>query len=87
VGHQRRASARTRAKQWLALTRPQLVPDGDGFKPHYDPAIAVPVRAITPETAAGRRGDAVAAYDRLHLPDLLLRGAESDLLSRPPRRP
>jgi hypothetical protein len=38
-------------EQWLALTRPQLKPDGDGFKPHYDPAIAVPFRAITPEMA------------------------------------
>lgn len=68
-------------EQWLALTRPQLKPDGDGFKPHYDPAIAVPFKMITPELA--RLGEAALwqAYDSLELPVLLLRGAQSDLLS------
>lgn len=68
-------------EQWLELTRPQLKPDGDGFKPHYDPAIAVPFKAITPDLA--RAGEALLwqAWDRLQLPVLLLRGAESDLLS------
>ena len=68
-------------EQWLALTRPQLVPDGDGFKPHYDPAIAVPFRAITPEMAAAGQALLWQAWDSLKLPVLLLRGAESDLLS------
>lgn len=68
-------------EQWLALTRPQLRPDGDGFKPHYDPAIAVPFRAITPEAAAAGEASTWAAYDRVACPTLLLRGAESDLLS------
>ena len=69
-------------EQWLALTRPMLRPDGDGFKLHYDPAIAVPFRAITPESA--RAGEAMlwASYDALRCPTLLLRGADSDLLSR-----
>ena len=69
-------------EQWLALTRPQLVADGAGFKPHYDPAIAVPIRAITPELAAAGQALLWQAYDKLRLPTLLLRGAESDLLSR-----
>lgn len=73
-------------EEWLALTRPQLKADGAGFKPHYDPAIAVPVRAMTAETvAAGMAvaGEVVlwAAYDRITAPTLLLRGALSDLLS------
>jgi pimeloyl-ACP methyl ester carboxylesterase len=72
---------RTR-EQWLELTRPQLVPDGDGYKPHYDPAIAVPVRAVTPALAAAGEALLWQAYDRLACPTLLLRGAESDLLSR-----
>lgn len=69
-------------EQWLALTRPMLRPDGNGFKLHYDPAIAVPFRAITPESA--RAGEAMlwASYDALRCPTLLLRGADSDLLSR-----
>jgi pimeloyl-ACP methyl ester carboxylesterase len=68
-------------EQWLALTRPQLKPDGDGFKPHYDPAIAVPFRAITPEMAAAGQAMLWQVWDALKLPVLLLRGAESDLLS------
>ncbi len=69
-------------EQWLALTKPQLVPDGAGFKPHYDPAIAVPFRAITPEIAAAGEAALWAGWDRLTIPVLLLRGADSDLLSR-----
>ncbi len=68
-------------EQWLALTRPQLKPDGHGFKPHYDPAIAVPFRAITPEMAVAGQAMLWQAWDSLKLPVLLLRGAESDLLS------
>ena len=70
----------TRA-QWLALTRPQLKADGDGFISRYDPAIAVPLRHITADLA--RAGEAMLwqTYDRISCPTLLLRGAESDLLS------
>ena len=56
--------------------------DGDGFVPHYDPAIAVPFRAVTPESAAAGEAVLWQAYDRVRCPTLLLRGAESDLLSR-----
>lgn len=68
-------------EQWLALTAPQLQPDGDGFKLRCDPAIAVAFGAATPEFV--RAGEAVLwqAYDSLKLPTLLLRGADSDLLS------
>jgi pimeloyl-ACP methyl ester carboxylesterase len=68
-------------EQWIELTRPQLQPDGDGFKPHYDPSIALPFRAITPEIAAAGETALWQAYDRVRCPTLLLRGAESDLLS------
>jgi len=68
-------------EQWLALTRPQLRPQGDGFGPHYDPAIAVPFRAVTPEIAAAGTAALWQSWDRLSCPTLLLRGAESDLLS------
>jgi pimeloyl-ACP methyl ester carboxylesterase len=69
-------------EEWLALTRPQLVADGDGFKPHYDPAIALPFRAVTPELAAAGEAMLWQAYDALKCPTLVLRGAESDLLAR-----
>lgn len=69
-------------EEWLRLTAPQIRPDGQGgFIPHYDPAIAVPFKALTPEMAAAGEAALWAAYDRLRLPTLLLRGAESDLLS------
>jgi pimeloyl-ACP methyl ester carboxylesterase len=69
-------------EQWLALTRPMLKPDGGGFKPHYDPAIAVPFRAITPEMAKAGEAALWHAYDAIRCPTLLLRGADSDLLTR-----
>ncbi len=71
----------TRA-QWLALTEPQLLRDDQGsYKPRYDPGIAAPFRAITPEIAAAGEALLWQAWDRLALPVLLLRGAQSDLLS------
>ncbi|MEW6704803.1 MAG: alpha/beta hydrolase [Pseudomonadota bacterium] len=69
-------------EQWLALTGPQLKADDNGFKPHYDPAIAVPFRAVTPEAAAAGEAQLWQAYDRLRSETLVLRGAESDLLAR-----
>jgi pimeloyl-ACP methyl ester carboxylesterase len=67
--------------EWLALSRPQLTPDGDGCKPHYDPGIAVPFRHVTPEVAAAGEALLWQAYDRIESPTLLLRGADSDLLT------
>lgn len=70
-------------EQWLALTRPMLKPaaDGGAYVLHYDPAIALPFRSITPEAAA--QGEAVlwGLYDAITADTLLLRGKESDLLS------
>ena len=68
-------------EQWLLLSRPQLVPDGDGLKPHYDPAIAVPFRALTPQLASAGEAMLWQSYDRIQCPTLLLRVLESDLLS------
>ena len=68
-------------EQWLALTRPMLKPDGDGFKLHYDMNIALPVRAVTPESAASGEALLWYAYDHVTCPTLLLRGADSDLLT------
>jgi pimeloyl-ACP methyl ester carboxylesterase len=75
-------------EQWLALSRHMVTPvsatDGpDGpLRLHYDPAIAVPVRATT-ETAA-QQGEAMLwqLYDNIKASTLIMRGAQSDLLSR-----
>ncbi|MDE2298892.1 MAG: alpha/beta hydrolase [Burkholderiales bacterium] len=69
-------------EQWLALSRPMLKADGDGFVLHYDPNIAVPFRSVTPEIAAAGEALTWRAYDAITCPTLLLRGAQSDLLSR-----
>ncbi len=68
-------------EQWLALTRPMLKAEGDGFKPHYDPRIGVPFRSVTPEMAAFGQTMLWKAYDAVTAPTLVLRGAESDLLT------
>ncbi|WP_041675231.1 alpha/beta fold hydrolase [Ramlibacter tataouinensis] len=70
-------------EQWLALSRPMVraLPEG-GFTLHYDPAIAVPFRQLTEEAAARSEATLWQMYDRLRAPTLLLRGADSDLLSR-----
>jgi pimeloyl-ACP methyl ester carboxylesterase len=67
--------------QWMALTRPMLRRDGARFRLHYDPAIAVPLRAMTPAIAAAGEAALWAAYDAIPCPTLLLRGADSDILS------
>ena len=69
-------------EQWLALTRPMLRPTNEGgWRLHYDPAIAIPFQTSTPESAAVFEASLWAAYDAVTCPTLLLRGADSDLLS------
>ncbi|MCE1191048.1 MAG: alpha/beta hydrolase [Acidovorax sp.] len=71
-------------EQWLALSRPMVrpLPDG-GVTLHYDPAIAVPFRALTQEAATAGEAALWQLYDHIAAQTLLLRGAQSDLLSRP----
>ena len=80
--------------QWLALSQPMLKRVTNAvqgamqeamqepvFALHYDPAIAVPFGQVTVELAT--QGDAMLwqAYDAIGASTLLLRGADSDLLS------
>ena len=83
--------------EWMALSKPMVasaaqrtadgtakVPDDAGGAPfvlHYDPAIAVPFRAITAEAAAHGERVMWALYDAVGAKTLLTRGAQSDLLS------
>ena len=70
--------------QWLALSKPMVkpVPDAPGLMMHYDPAIAVPFKAMTPEMSAAGEAQLWRSYDAIRCKTLLLRGAQSDLLSR-----
>lgn len=70
--------------QWLALTRPMLKPLGDGsgkLTLHYDPALAVPMQGMTPESATAGEVFLWQMYDQIRAETLLVRGAESDLIS------
>ena len=69
-------------EQWLALTRPMLKPVADGgYTLHYDPAIALPFRILTQESSAQNEAVLWELYDAITADTLLLRGAQSDLLS------
>jgi len=70
-------------EQWLALSQAMVkpLPDG-GVTLHYDPAIAVPFRTLDEKSAAAGQAALWHAYDAITARTLLLRGAESDLLSR-----
>lgn len=69
-------------QEWREITESVVKRDGDGYVLHYDPKIALPFRAMTPELAAASEAALWKLYDRIRCPTLLLRGADSDLLSR-----
>jgi pimeloyl-ACP methyl ester carboxylesterase len=72
-------------EQWLALSRPMTRPVVHGtdspLRLHYDPAIALPFKSATPESA--QQGEAFLwhVYDQITAQTLLLRGSVSDLIS------
>jgi pimeloyl-ACP methyl ester carboxylesterase len=68
-------------EEWRELTEIVIRPDGDGFKPHYDPSIAVPFKTVAPQAAAAGEAALWQLYDSIRCPTLLTRGAESDLLT------
>jgi pimeloyl-ACP methyl ester carboxylesterase len=70
-------------EQWLALSQAMVKPlPAGGFTLHYDPAIAVPFRSVTPESAQAGEAALWQLYDNVRARTLLLRGAQSDLLTR-----
>ena len=69
--------------QWLALSQAMVrpLPEG-GWTLHYDPAIAVPFRSLSQESAAQGEAALWQLYDQIQARTLILRGAQSDLLTR-----
>ncbi len=70
--------------QWLELSRHMVKPvpgSATAVTLHYDPAIAVPFRSVTQESAAQGEAMLWQLYDGVAAQTLLLRGAQSDLLS------
>lgn len=71
------------AERWAALSRPMVRPLAEGgYTLHYDPAIAVPFRTVTEESAVQGQAALWQLYDNLHAEVLITRGADSDLLAR-----
>jgi pimeloyl-ACP methyl ester carboxylesterase len=69
-------------EQWMALSQAMVrpLPDG-GLTLHYDPAIAVPFRTVTEESAAQGQAALWRLYDDIRAEVLITRGANSDLLA------
>jgi pimeloyl-ACP methyl ester carboxylesterase len=72
-------------EQWLALSKPMLRPSdnapGSKLRLHYDPALAVPFKQATQESTLQGEKSLWQLYDNITAQTLLLRGADSDLLS------
>ncbi len=69
--------------QWLALSEPMFKAGVDGrLVLHYDPAIAHNIRTLTPELHAQSSDFMRAVYEQIRCEVLLLRGAQSELLSQ-----
>jgi pimeloyl-ACP methyl ester carboxylesterase len=69
-------------QQWRELTESVVRFDGSQWSFHYDPAIAQALRGTSAETNALAEATLWQLYDAVRGPVLVLRGAESDLLSR-----
>ena len=70
-------------QQWLELSQAMVMPlAAGGFTLHYDPAIAVPFRALSEPVAIAGQETLWQLYDAIRADTLLLRGAQSDLLTR-----
>ena len=70
-------------EQWLQLSEPMVKPHAEGgVTLHYDPAIAVPVKAMTEAQAHEGQAALWSLYDAITARTLLTRGAQSDLLNK-----
>lgn len=67
---------------WREMSGHMTRPGTDGaLTLHYDPAIGVPLRAMTPENATAGEATLWALYDQIKAQTLLIRGQDSDLLT------
>jgi len=69
-------------QEWLALSRPMLHPAAQsGFTLHYDPAIAIALQHMTQADVHAAGEQMWQLYERITAQILVLRGAQSDVLS------
>jgi pimeloyl-ACP methyl ester carboxylesterase len=69
--------------QWHKLANDVLKQNKEGkWIRHYDLSLSIPVKAITPELATTGQAMMWAAYDAVKCQTLLVRGSDSDLLTK-----
>jgi pimeloyl-ACP methyl ester carboxylesterase len=69
-------------EQWRELVESVMRFEESGWTFRYDPAIAVTLKGTSAETNAAAEAKLWQLYDAIRGPVLVLRGAQSDLLSR-----
>ena len=70
-------------EEWHKLASDVLRQDKDGqWVRHYDPNLAEPLKSVTPESTQQAEKLLWATYEAISCPTLLVRGSNSDLLSR-----
>jgi pimeloyl-ACP methyl ester carboxylesterase len=70
------------AEEWRALNAPLLVERDGVWQIRYDPRIALPFKAATPEQLAAGEAMLWQCLERFDGPILAVRGEDSDLLTR-----
>ena len=68
--------------EWELLNGPMLIQKDQQWILHYDPAISVPFASVTPALAQAGELAMWQSFQSIECPILIVRGADSDLLSR-----
>lgn len=67
--------------EWETYNGPMLIERNGQWIMHYDPNIAVPFASVNPVMAKAGEMAMWHAFKQIHIPILIVRGAQSDLLS------
>ena len=67
--------------EWETYNGPMLIERNGQWVMHYDPNIAVPFASVNPVMAKAGEMAMWHAFKQIHIPILIVRGAQSDLLS------
>ncbi|WP_286226005.1 alpha/beta fold hydrolase [Polynucleobacter sp. HIN7] len=67
--------------EWELLNGPMLIQKDQQWVLHYDPAISVPFASVTPALAQAGELAMWQSFQQIECPILIVRGADSDLLS------
>lgn len=68
-------------QEWETYNGPMLVQKDGQWMMHYDPAISVPFASVNPIMAKAGEMAMWHAFKQIHIPILIVRGGNSDLLS------